>query len=42
MRMSLFCLLFIMDQAHEAVEGITKIVNPIDLDPSVFGMSDSA
>ena len=32
--MSLFCLLFRMDQAHEAVEGIAKSVNPFVSGPS--------
>ena len=30
-----------MDQAHEAMEETTKIVNPMDLDPSVSGPFDS-
>ena len=42
MRMSLFFILSRMDQAREVVEGTTKSVNPMDLDPSVFGPSDSA
>ena len=41
MRMSLFFQLFRMDQAQEVVEGITESVNPMDLDPYVFGPSDS-
>ena len=31
-----------MDQAQEAVEGTTKSINPLDLDPSVPSPSDSA
>ena len=40
MRMSLFCLLFIMDQAQEVMEETTEIVNPMDLDPSVSNTFD--
>ena len=40
MQMSLFCLLFRVDQALEAMEETTESVNPMDLDPSVFGPSD--
>ena len=40
--MSLFCILSRMDRSHEAVEETTESVNPMDLDPSVFGLSDSA
>ena len=39
--MSLFCILSRMDQAQEDVEGTTKSVNPMDLDPFVSGPSDS-
>ena len=42
MRMSLFCILSRMDQSQEAVEEIAKSVNPMDLDPLVFGSSGSA
>ena len=42
MRMSLFCILSIMDQSQEAVEETTKSVNPMDLDPLVFSLSGSA
>ena len=42
MRMSLFCILTIMDQSQEAVVETTESVNPMDLDPSVSGPSDSA
>ena len=42
MRMSLFCLLFRIDQAKEAMEGTTESVNPMDPDPSISGPSDSA
>ena len=42
MRMSLFCILSRMDQSQEAVEEIAESVNPMDLDPSVSGPSDSA
>ena len=37
--MSLFCILPRMDQSQEAVEETTESVNPMDLDPSVFGPS---
>ena len=40
--MSLFYLLFRMDQAQEAVEGTVERVNPMDLNPSVSGPCDSA
>ena len=42
MRMSLFCILSRMDQSQEVVEETTESVNPMDLDPSVSGSSDSA
>ena len=42
MQMSLFSLLFRMDQAQEALKGTAESINLIDLDPSVFGPSDSA
>ena len=42
MRMSLFCILIRMDQSQDDVEEIAKSVNPMDLDPSVSGSSDSA
>ena len=42
MRMSLFCILSIMDRSQEVVEKTAKSVNPIDLDPFVSGPSDSA
>ena len=41
MRMSLFCILSIMDRSHEAIEETAESVNPMDLDPSVSGPSDS-
>ena len=41
MRMSLFCILTIMDQSQEAVEEIAESVYPMDLDPYVSGPSDS-
>ena len=40
--MSLFCLLFRMDQAQEAVEETVESVNHMDLDPSISGPSWSA
>ena len=40
MRMSLFCLLFRMDQAHEVVEGKTESVNPSVSSPSGSDRSD--
>ena len=40
--MSLFCILSRIDQSKEALEETTKSVNPMDLDPSVSGPSDSA
>ena len=42
MRMSLFCILTIMDQSQEAVVETNERVNPMDLDPSVSSPSDSA
>ena len=42
MRMSLFCILTIMDQSQEAVEETGESVNPIDLDPSISSPSRSA
>ena len=42
MWMSLFCILSRMDQSQEVVEEIAESVNPMDLDPSVSGPSDSA
>ena len=42
MRMSLFCILTIMDQSLDAVEETVESVNPMDLDPSVSGPSDLA
>ena len=42
MWMSLFCVLTRMDQSQEALEEIAKIVNPMDLDPLVYGPSGSA
>ena len=41
MRMSMFCLLFRIDQAQEAMEETTRSVNPMDLDPSVSSPSGS-
>ena len=40
MRMSLFCILTIMDQSQEDVEETTESVNPMDLDLSVSGPSE--
>ena len=40
MQMSLFCLLFRMDQAQEILEGTTKNVNPSISDPSRSNRSD--
>ena len=40
MRMSLFFLLVRMDQAQEAVEETAESINPMDLDPLVFGPFD--
>ena len=42
MRMSLFCILSKMDRCQEAVEETTESINPMDLDLSVYGLSDSA
>ena len=42
MQMSLFCILARMDQSQEAVEETVESINPMDLDPSVFGPSNSA
>ena len=42
MRMSLFCILTRMDQSQVAVEETAESVNPMDLDPSVFGPSKPA
>ena len=39
--MSLFCILSRMDRSLEAIEETTESVNPMDLDPSVSGSSDS-
>ena len=39
-RMSLFCILTRMDQSHDVVEETVESVNPMDLDPSVSGLSD--
>ena len=39
--MSLFCILSRMDQSQEAVEETVESVNPMDLDPSVSGLSGS-
>ena len=39
--MSLFCILTIMNQSQDAVEERVESVNPLDLDPSVFGPSNS-
>ena len=41
MRMSLFCILTIMNQSQDVVEETVESINPLDLDPSVFGPSDS-
>ena len=40
--MSLFCILFRIDQSQEAVEETAESVNPMDLDSSVSGPFDSA
>ena len=40
MRMSLFCLLFRMDQAHEAVKGTAESINPFVSGPSGLNRSD--
>ena len=42
MWMSLFCISTIMDQSKDVVEETTESVNPMDLDPSISGSSDSA
>ena len=42
MWMSLFCVSTRMDQSQEAMEEIAKSVNPMDLDPLVYGPSGSA
>ena len=42
MRMSLFCIVTRMDRSQEAVEETNESVNPMDLDPSLSGLSDSA
>ena len=42
MRMSLFCILDIMDQSQDTVEEIVESLKPMDLDPSVSNPSDSA
>ena len=38
--MSLFCILFNMDQSQEAVEETTERVNPMDLNPSDLARSE--
>ena len=42
MRMSLFRILFKMDQSQDAVEETTESVNPKDLNPFVSGPSNLA
>ena len=42
MRMSLFCILSRMNRSQEAVEETAKTVNPMDLDPSISDLFDSA
>ena len=42
MRMSLFFLLFRIERSQEVVEGTAESVNPMDLDPSISGPSDSS
>ena len=42
MQMTLFCILSRLDQSLEAVKDIAENVNPMDLDPSVSGLSGSA
>ena len=42
MRISLFCILIRKDQAQDALEETAESVNPMDLDPSISGPSDSA
>ena len=40
--MSLFFILFRMDRSQESIEETVKSVNPMNLDPSLSGPSDSA
>ena len=40
--MSLFCILFRIDQSQEAVEETVESFNPMDLDPSVSSSSELA
>ena len=37
--MSNFCIFSRIDQSQEVVEETTESVNPVDLDPLVFGLS---